>query len=100
MDNDLKEYISPAELDALLVRLRCGVDTVDAVHVAMTEGHCGADSYTDALFGAIEGLYATAGPAACRGAHFLGADRRVDLRLGRTPQNTARAARPADPDGA
>ena len=59
MGNDLKEYISPAELDALLVRLRCGVDTVDAVHVAMTEGHCGADSYMDALFGAIEGLYAT-----------------------------------------
>ncbi len=59
MGNDLKEYISPAELDALLVRLRCGVDAVDAVHVSMTDGHCGADAYTDALFGAIEGLYAT-----------------------------------------
>lgn len=59
MGKDLKEYISPAELDALLVRLRCGVDIVDAVHVAMTDGHCGADAYTDALFGAIEGLYAT-----------------------------------------
>ena len=49
----LRKNVSVAALDELVYELRCTVDMLKAVQVAMVEGPDSAESYTDALFGTI-----------------------------------------------
>lgn len=55
----MKEYrnfrkdVSMANLDNLMLELRCDSDMLKAVHVAMVEGPDKAENYTDALFGVL-----------------------------------------------
>lgn len=45
--------IETGELETPLYELKCATDVVDAVHTAMEEGACPAETFTDALFGAV-----------------------------------------------
>ena len=49
----LRKDINAANLDSLMLELRCDSNMLDAIHVAMVEGVSSAESYTDALFGAV-----------------------------------------------
>lgn len=50
---NLRKKFDPANLDELMIELRCNVDMLKAVQVAMVEGPDSADNYTDALFGVL-----------------------------------------------
>ena len=50
---NLRKDINAANLDNLMLELRCDSDMLKAVHVAMVEGPDRADNYTDALFGVV-----------------------------------------------
>lgn len=50
---NLRKNVSAGNLDELMFRMRCTVDTLKAVQVAMVEGPDEADNYTDALFGVL-----------------------------------------------
>lgn len=45
--------IETGELETTLYELKCATDVVDAVHTAMEDGACSAETFTDALFGAV-----------------------------------------------
>ncbi len=49
----LRKDINAANLDSLMLELRCDSSMLDAIHVAMVEGMSPADNYTDALFGVV-----------------------------------------------
>ena len=50
---NLRKNVNAANLDSLMVELRCDSSMLDAIHAAMVEGTSSADNYTDALFGAV-----------------------------------------------
>lgn len=50
---NLRKDINAANLDSLMLELRCDSSMLDAIHVAMVEGMSPADNYTDALFGVV-----------------------------------------------
>ena len=50
---NLRKNVNAANLDSLMLELRCDSDMLKAVHVAMVEGPDRADNYTDALFGVM-----------------------------------------------
>lgn len=54
---NLRKDVNMANLDNLMLELRCGSDMLKAVHVAMVEGPDRADNYTDALFGVLMSLW-------------------------------------------
>ena len=49
----LRRDFDAVELDELMIELRCTVDMLKAVHVAMVEGPDKAENYMDALFGVL-----------------------------------------------
>lgn len=50
---NLRKDVNMANLDNLMLELRCDSDMLKAVHVAMAEGPDRADNYTNALFGVL-----------------------------------------------
>lgn len=48
--------VTPFDLEGPLFRLKCAIDCVEAVHIAMVEGSYSPEFFFDALFGAINGL--------------------------------------------
>lgn len=54
---NLRKDVNMANLDNLMLELRCDSDMLKAVHVAMVEGPDRADNYTDALFGVLMSLW-------------------------------------------
>ena len=54
---NLRKDVNMANLDNLMLELRCDSDMLKAVHVAMVEGPNRADNYTDALFGVLMSLW-------------------------------------------
>lgn len=54
---NLRKDVNMANLDNLMLELRCDSDILKAVHVAMVEGPDRADNYTDALFGVLMSLW-------------------------------------------
>ena len=50
---NLRKNVNAANLDSLMLELRCDSSMLDAIHVAMVEGMSPADNYTDALFGVV-----------------------------------------------
>lgn len=50
---NLRKDVNMANLDNLMLELRCDSDMLKAVHVAMAEGQDRADNYTNALFGVL-----------------------------------------------
>lgn len=54
---DLRKDVNMANLDNLMLELRCDSDMLKAVHVAMVEGPDRADNYTNALFGVLMSLW-------------------------------------------
>ena len=50
---NLRKDVNMANLDNLMLELRCDSDMLKAVHVAMVEGPDRADNYTNALFGVL-----------------------------------------------
>lgn len=54
---NLRKDVNMANLDHLMLELRCDSDMLKAVHVAMVEGPDRADNYTDALFGVLMSLW-------------------------------------------
>lgn len=50
---NLRKNVNTANLDNLMLELRCDSDMLKAVHVAMVEGPDKAENYTDALFGVL-----------------------------------------------
>ena len=54
---NLRKDVNMANLDNLMLELRCDSDMLRAVHVAMVEGPDRADNYTDALFGVLMSLW-------------------------------------------
>lgn len=54
---NLRKDVNMANLDNLMLELRCDSDMLKAVHVAMVEGPDRTDNYTDALFGVLMSLW-------------------------------------------
>lgn len=54
---NLRKNVNTANLDNLMLELRCDSDMLKAVHVAMVEGPDKAENYTDALFGVLMSLW-------------------------------------------
>lgn len=54
---NLRKDVNMANLDNLMLELRCDSDMLKAVHVAMVEGPDRADNYTNALFGVLMSLW-------------------------------------------
>lgn len=50
---NLRKDINAANLDSLMLELRCDSNMLDTIHEAMVKGVNSAESYTDALFGAV-----------------------------------------------
>ena len=50
---NLRKDVNMANLDNLMLELRCDSDMLKAVHVAMAEGPDRPDNYTNALFGVL-----------------------------------------------
>lgn len=49
----LNQNLNPCDLETALYELKCATNVVDAVHTAMEEGSCPAETFTDALNGAV-----------------------------------------------
>lgn len=54
---NLRKDVNMANLDNLMLELRCDSDMLKTVHVAMVEGPDKAENYTDALFGVLMSLW-------------------------------------------
>lgn len=47
------QALKAVDLETTLYELKCATNVVDAVHTAMEDGSSPAETYTDALFGAV-----------------------------------------------